>query len=67
MNTDTGPIIFVDGVSIAGWLGYIDAEDIENIEVIKGAAAATLYGSGALEGVIQIFTKKGWQSRPVVN
>ena len=34
-------------------------EDIESIEVIKGPAAATLYGAEAANGVIQIITKKG--------
>ena len=33
--------------------------DIESIEVIKGPAAATLYGAEAATGVIQIITKKG--------
>ncbi len=40
-------------------LGDINPNDIERIEVLKGAAAATLYGSEATNGVIQIFTKKG--------
>lgn len=37
----------------------INPNDIDHIEVLKGAAAATLYGSEATNGVIQIFTKKG--------
>ena len=37
----------------------IDPRDIERIEVIKGAAASTLYGTEAAAGVIQIFTKRG--------
>lgn len=36
-----------------------DPEDIERIEVVKGAAAAALYGSRANNGVVQIFTKRG--------
>ena len=40
-------------------LGDINPNDIERVEVLKGAAAATLYGSEATNGVIQIFTKKG--------
>ena len=40
-------------------LGDINPNDIERIEVLKGAAAATLYGSEATNGVIQIFTKRG--------
>lgn len=40
-------------------LDFINPADIESIEVIKGPAAATLYGAQAASGVIQIFTKKG--------
>lgn len=37
----------------------VNPEDIESVEVVKGPAAATLYGADASAGVIQIFTKKG--------
>jgi TonB-dependent SusC/RagA subfamily outer membrane receptor len=40
-------------------LGDINPNDIERVEVLKGAAAATLYGSEATNGVIQIITKRG--------
>ena len=40
-------------------LSDLNPNDIEHIEVLKGPAAATLYGSDASNGVIQIFTKKG--------
>lgn len=42
-------------------------EDIESIEVIKGPAAATLYGTEASNGVINIITKKGSEGAPTVN
>ncbi|MBK8059922.1 MAG: TonB-dependent receptor [Gemmatimonadetes bacterium] len=42
-------------------LNDINPDDIERIEVVKGAAAATLYGTDAAAGVIQIFTKRGAQ------
>lgn len=46
-------------------LSDINPDDIDRIEILKGAAAATLYGSEASNGVIQIFTKKGrTESRP---
>ena len=45
----------------------INPEDIESIEVIKGPAAATLYGTEAANGVIQIITKKGARGAPQVN
>src|SRR3712207_2974329 len=43
----------------------INPADIERVEIIKGAAAATLYGTEAAAGVIQIFTKRGHSGRPV--
>jgi TonB-linked SusC/RagA family outer membrane protein len=42
----------------------INPDDIERIEVIKGSAATTLYGTEAAAGVIQIFTKKGRAGAP---
>jgi TonB-linked SusC/RagA family outer membrane protein len=47
-------------------LDAIAPSDIESIEVIKGPAAATLYGADAASGVIQIITKKGKMGRPGV-
>ncbi|MDQ3243542.1 MAG: TonB-dependent receptor plug domain-containing protein, partial [Gemmatimonadota bacterium] len=44
-------------------LNDINPSDIERIEIIKGAAASTLYGTEAAAGVIQIFTKKGRSGR----
>jgi TonB-linked SusC/RagA family outer membrane protein len=70
----TQPIIYVDGVRISnervgvrkGFIGPesnplddFNPDDIESIEIIKGPAAATLYGTEASAGVIQIITKKG--------
>ena len=40
-------------------LSDLNPDDIDHVEVLKGAAAATLYGSEASNGVIQIFTKRG--------
>jgi TonB-dependent starch-binding outer membrane protein SusC len=67
------PVFYVDGVRMTaggqgGWsvsgqstsaLDAINPEDIESIEVIKGPAAATLYGADAASGVIQIITRRG--------
>ena len=44
---------------ITSALDFLNPNDIESIEVIKGPAAATLYGAEAANGVIQIITKKG--------
>ena len=46
-------------------LDLINPNDIERIEVIKGSAATTLYGTEASAGVIQVFTKKGSRGAPV--
>ena len=45
-------------------LADINPADIERIEVIRGAAAAALYGSRANNGVVQIFTKRGTLGKP---
>ena len=54
------PLVIVDGVYMsASTLADLSAEDIERVEVLKGSAGASLYGSQAANGVIQIFTKRG--------
>jgi TonB-linked SusC/RagA family outer membrane protein len=53
------PLFIVDGVITQFGLADIAAEDVERIEVIKGAAASSLYGSNAANGVVQVFTKRG--------
>ncbi|MDX1389464.1 MAG: TonB-dependent receptor plug domain-containing protein, partial [Acidobacteriota bacterium] len=47
-------------------LEFLDPADIERVEVIKGPAAATLYGADAAGGVIQIITKKGQRGQDQV-
>ncbi|MGQ0715436.1 MAG: SusC/RagA family TonB-linked outer membrane protein [Gemmatimonadaceae bacterium] len=53
------PLIIVDGVITRNSISDLDANDIESIEVLKGAAAASFYGSQAANGVINITTKRG--------
>lgn len=48
-------------------LNNINPADIERIEIIKGSAATTLYGTEASAGVIQVFTKRGAASAPIWN
>lgn len=70
----TQPMIIVDGVevnssnytlgtggssSVSSRLADLDLSNVERVEVIQGAAAATIYGAQGANGVIQIFTKKG--------
>ena len=53
------PMIILDGTIINTNLADINLDDIETFEVVKGAAAAALYGSEAGNGVIVINTKRG--------
>ena len=53
------PLYIVDGVILNGPLPDLNSLDIESIEVVKGAAGASLYGARAGNGVIQITTKSG--------
>lgn len=55
----SSPLIILDGVITRFSLADIDAQDIENIEVLKGAAASAFYGSDAANGVISITTRRG--------
>ncbi len=55
------PLIIIDGTISRLSLADINTEDVERMEVIKGAAASSLYGSDAANGVVQIFTKRGAQ------
>ncbi len=53
------PLYIIDGVILGANQVDFDALDIDNIEIVKGAAASSLYGSRAQNGVIQITTKRG--------
>jgi outer membrane receptor protein involved in Fe transport len=78
ITQSNNPIIYVDGIRIYSdngpttpnarqstlALNDIKAEDIERVEIVKGAAATTIYGTEASGGVIQLFTKKGTAGAP---
>lgn len=59
LNVGSSPLIMLDGMILNGSLTDINVDDIESIEVVKGAAAASLYGSRAGNGVIAVTTKRG--------
>ncbi|PYO43426.1 MAG: hypothetical protein DMD29_02310 [Gemmatimonadetes bacterium] len=61
------PLYIVDGIIVNGGLPDINPEDIDNVEVVKGAAAASLYGSRAANGVINITTRSGRRGLEGVN
>ncbi|MDE0358604.1 MAG: SusC/RagA family TonB-linked outer membrane protein [Gammaproteobacteria bacterium] len=79
LNVGNNPLIYVDGIRVdnetqagpnlrdgrqVSKLDDINPEDIERIEVIKGPSAATLYGTEASNGVINIITKRGVEGAP---
>jgi TonB-linked SusC/RagA family outer membrane protein len=61
-------LIVLDGVPVdAGFLNSINPNDIGNVDVLKGASAAALYGNAASNGVLVITTKRGSVAgKPVV-
>ena len=81
VNGSSDPLYIIDGVIVnnnstnvlgvssvvQNRLSDINPQDIERIEVIKGAAAAAIYGSRASNGVVQIFTKKGESGAPKIS
>ncbi|MDO4496760.1 MAG: SusC/RagA family TonB-linked outer membrane protein, partial [Bacteroidales bacterium] len=61
------PLVVVDGFVTALSLSDIAPADIENIEVVKGAAASALYGTRGEGGVIHVITKKGKGNKLTIN
>jgi len=53
------PLIIIDGLLTREGIADLNVLDIERIEVVKGPAGASLYGSDAAAGVVQIFTRRG--------
>lgn len=67
LQSGTKPLIMVDGVQLSATdINSLDLSNVERVEVVQGAASASLYGAQGANGVIQIFTKKGKRGMPVV-
>lgn len=80
LSQSNEPLVYVDGIRVDNGGGFagvtaggsgspsrlddINPAAIERIEILKGAAATTLYGTQANAGLIQIFTKQGAQTAP---
>ena len=76
LSQSNEPVIYLDGVRLDNTMGAsfgggtpsrldeINPDAIERVEILKGAAAASLYGTQAANGIIQIFTKQGAISKP---
>lgn len=59
------PLILIDGME--GDINAINPQDIDNVSVLKDAAASSIYGARAPFGVILITTKKGSKDKTVIN
>ncbi|WP_287678012.1 TonB-dependent receptor [Bacteroides sp.] len=64
-GSDASPLILIDGME--GNMNMLNPNDIENISVLKDAAASSIYGSRAPYGVVLITTKKGKAGRVNIN
>lgn len=60
------PLIVLDGVIFNGDIAEINVNDVESIDVLKDASAASIYGSRASNGVIVFTTKKGKSGKPTI-
>lgn len=61
---DNSPLFVVDGMPTKGNLNTLNLNDVESIQILKDASAASIYGSRAGNGVVIITTKKGKQGKP---
>jgi len=66
-NSHNSPLLILDGMPFYGELSEINPEDIAQIDVLKDASSAAIYGAKAASGVIIITTKKGKEGKPVIN
>ncbi|MDO6801468.1 TonB-dependent receptor [Wenyingzhuangia sp. 1_MG-2023] len=63
---DNNPLVIVDGVPVNS-IDDINADDVENISVLKDAASASIYGARAASGVILITTKRTSSGKSSIN
>jgi TonB-dependent starch-binding outer membrane protein SusC len=69
LNRGTEPMIIVDGVQMSNGtkLNSLDLSAVDRVEVVQGAAAASIFGAQGANGVIQVFTKKGKAGKLSIN
>ncbi|SMD04059.1 SusC/RagA family TonB-linked outer membrane protein [Pedobacter africanus] len=68
VNAGSGPLYVVDGIPLeSGQISSLNSFDIENVTVLKDAAAASIYGSRAANGVIIVTTKNGIAGKTVIS
>ena len=66
LRADNNPLYIIDGVPTQAGMHELNSNDIESIQVLKDASAASIYGSRAANGVIVITTKKAKEGKTVV-
>lgn len=65
-QANTSPLVVVDGLPIEGGIETVNPYEIDNITILKDAAAAAIYGARASNGVIVITTKRAREDRLTV-
>ncbi|MBZ4188413.1 SusC/RagA family TonB-linked outer membrane protein [Niabella beijingensis] len=66
LTAGTNPLIVLDGVIYQGQLADINPNDVANIDVLKDASSAAVFGSKAASGVILVTTKRGSSRKPQI-
>lgn len=67
IKAGTSPLIVLDGVIYPGEITDINPNDIEQVDVLKDASSAAVYGAKAASGVVLITTKKGRKEKPTIS
>ena len=63
VNNSADPLFVVDGIQVGTDISFLNPNDIENIEILKDASAAAIYGARGANGVILVTTKKGFKGQ----
>ena len=66
IRAGTSPLIVLDGVIYQGDLSDINPNDIANVDVLKDASSAAVFGAKSASGVILVTTKKGTGRKPTI-
>ncbi|MFT4094304.1 MAG: TonB-dependent receptor [Niabella sp.] len=66
ITQEMSPLYIIDGVQAEGGLTGLSPQDIESVDVLKDAAATSIYGARGANGVVIITTKGGKEAKPVI-
>jgi TonB-linked SusC/RagA family outer membrane protein len=67
LAADTNPLVVLDGVIYNGSIGDINPNDIENIDILKDASSAAIFGARSASGILIVTTKRGRTAKPTIN